>query len=143
MSEEKEKSRETEKIIWCDLPISNFIKTCFTYNLKQESRSRLIQISQIRPYQPLPPLNKRKIIGCLKKRSKVGKPKILYGVTCPFQTSKKHVLLHGSSSPLPHKKYRISHEKNTGMAAHWTIMGNYSISRSLLKSLHLIQIYSV
>ena len=47
MSKETETSTESEKIIWCDLPISNFIKTCFTYNLKQESRSRLVQISQI------------------------------------------------------------------------------------------------
>ncbi len=47
MSEEKETSKETEKFIWYDLPISNFIKTCFTYNLKQESMSHPIQISQI------------------------------------------------------------------------------------------------
>ncbi len=29
------------------MTISNFIKTCFTYNLEQESKSNLIQISKI------------------------------------------------------------------------------------------------
>ena len=42
MSEETETSTETENFIWCDLPTSNLIKTCFTYNLEQESMSHLI-----------------------------------------------------------------------------------------------------
>ncbi len=47
----------------------------------------------------------------------------------------------GLVAPYPHKKpptpikNRIPYKMNTGMAAHWTIMGKYSISISLLKSL--------